>query len=100
VSAFADTDITLAEDNTLEFGLPDDPVYYLDTVFSALPNINTEDIDTLLGAWLPMMIPDLMGGVEQFPLPDFAGYTIGVTSVSVSGWEHDYINLAGNLVAQ
>lgn len=99
VSAIADTSIDLAEDNTLEFGLPDDPVYYVDTVFAALPDISTEDIDALLGAWISIMLPDLMGGVEQFPLPDFAGFTIGVTSVTVSGSEDDFINLAGNLIA-
>jgi hypothetical protein len=100
VSMFGDAQVGISDDNTIAMDISSDLEFYFDGIFSALEGLHHEDLELLLGALLPMILPDLLGGIEAFPLPAFDGFTINASTVGITGPSLDYLNIGGALVPE
>jgi hypothetical protein len=100
VSMFGNASVTIDRQNTVQVGFVGTPTFRFDGVYSALSTLTREDLRNLLEAVVPVMLPDLLDQVQEFPLPAFQGFRIGSPTVVLSGPSLDFINLQGNLVAQ
>lgn len=82
-SVFADFDLS-ASDGMLAPSIGD-PVVWFDVVTPANNTEYSEDVETLLAALIPMLLPELTGALETIPLPDIEGFPLAIDSIYSDG---------------
>lgn len=100
VSVFARSQIDMDSDDTISFEIVGEPEFYFDGVFSTVEHLDGDDMAELLEVLLPTVMPNMMQGAQEFPLPSFEGYGINNPQVDVAGPSGDYFNFSGNLTSR